>query len=507
MEADLLAGRYELGEVIGRGRSPVYAARDARLGREVAVKRVALAPGPDEVDDVRARAQREARAAARLASPHVVTVFDVVEEPDAVWLVMELVRAPSLEALVRERGPLPPALAARIGLGVLDALVAAHAVGVLHRDVKPANVLVSVGANDGGDDDSLGVKLTDFGVAALQDESGLTLPGLVVGSPSYMAPEQASGDEVGPPADLWALGALLYFAVEGVPPFARGSALATAAAVVHGSPRPHHHPGALTPLIDALLTKDPARRPDAAAVRATLRALAAAPAGPGPATTQITAAAGGSTQITAAVAGHGWRRLPTERRARPHRRRAALAAAAVAALLTGAAGLLLGVGGDPGPAGPPAADAQTTSLPAGAGPATTVAPVESGRRAATPSDVAVEPSEAPAQAVAADPGGGAASAGAASGPAPAAGPTTTTTTPDPSDPRPTRPTHRLPPRPPRRPPTPRSPRRPPPFRPGVDRHPPQGSAGGLSAPGRSLEQRRRCRSGPPPHRSSPGRRR
>jgi len=425
VEADLLAGRYELGDVIGRGRSPVYAARDARLGREVAVKRVALAPGPDEVDDVRARAQREARAAARLASPHVVTVFDVVEEPDAVWLVMELVRAPSLEALVRERGPLPPALAARIGLGVLDALVAAHAVGVLHRDVKPANVLVSAGANDGDDDDRLGVKLTDFGVAALQDESGLTLPGLVLGSPSYMAPEQASGDEVGPPADLWALGALLYFAVEGVPPFARGSALATAAAVVHGSPRPHHHPGTLTPLIDALLTKDPARRPDAAAVRATLRALAAAPAGPGPATTQITAAAGGSTAVPL---------LPTERRARPHRRRAALAAAAVAGLLTGAAGLVLGVGGDPGPAGPPAADAQTTSLPAGAGPATTVAPVESGRRSATPSDVAVEPSEAPAQAVAADPGGGAASAGAASGPAPAAGPTTTTTTPDPSDP-------------------------------------------------------------------------
>jgi eukaryotic-like serine/threonine-protein kinase len=436
VEADLLAGRYELGDVIGRGRSPVYAARDTRLGREVAVKRVTLAPGPDEVDDVRARAQREARAAARLATPHVVIVFDVVEEPDAVWLVMELVRAPSLAALVRKRGPLPPALAARIGLGVLDALVEAHAVGVLHRDVKPANVLVSaVDADDDGDDGSLCVKLTDFGVAALRDESGLTLPGVVVGSPSYMAPEQASGDEVGPAADLWALGALLYFAVEGVPPFARGSALATAAAVVHGTPRPHHHPGALTPLIDALLTKDPARRPDAAAVRATLRALAAAPAAPGPATTQTAAAAGGSTQTTAAVGRPAaGRRLAPDRRARPHRRRAALAAAAIAAVLTGAAGLLLGVGGDPGPAGPPAADAQTTSLPAGAGPATTAAPVEGERRAATPSDVAVDPSEVPAaEAVAADPGGAAASAGAVSGPAPAAGPTTTTT-PDPSDP-------------------------------------------------------------------------
>ena len=176
MGADLLAGRYELGGVIGRGRSSVYSARDTRLGREVAVKRVALAPGPGEIDDVRARTLREARAAARLASSRVVGVYDVVEEDDAIWLVMELVRAPSLQEVVRERGPLPHPLAARIGLGVAHALAAAHDAGVLHRDVK----------------------LADFGVAALRDESGMTLPGLVVGSPSYMAPEQASAGDVGP---------------------------------------------------------------------------------------------------------------------------------------------------------------------------------------------------------------------------------------------------------------------------------------------------------------------
>jgi hypothetical protein len=421
VEADLLAGRYELGGMIGKGRSSVYSAHDTRLGREVAVKRVGLANGPDEVDDVRSRALREARAAARMASSHVVGVYDVIEEADAVWLVMELVRAPSLDALVRDRGPLPAPLAAAIGLGVVDALVAAHAAGVLHRDVKPANVLVST--DDGGD---VAVKLADFGVAALRDESGLTLPGLVVGSPSYMAPEQASAAPVGPAADLWALGALLYFAVEGVPPFSRGSALATATAVVHGEPRPHHHPGVLTPLIDALLVKDPERRPDAVAVRSALREIAAAPAGPDPTTTQLTAAgpAGEATVMSG-------RPVP---RARRHRGRTALAAAAAVVLLGGAAGHFFGVGAGPTPSGPPAADAQPAPDPAAAGPATTAAPGESGRRAAAAPD-AGQPVEAPLDQVTS----GQAATGAASTPAAGAGPTTTvaaptTTLPDEPDP-------------------------------------------------------------------------
>jgi eukaryotic-like serine/threonine-protein kinase len=356
--------------VIGKGRSSVYSAHDTRLGREVAVKRVGLATAPDEVDDARSRALREARAAARMSSSYVVGVYDVIEEADAVWLVMELVRAPNLETLVRKRGPLPAPRATAIGLGVADALAAAHAVGVLHRDVKPANVLVMAHADDG-----VSVKLADFGVAALRDESSLTLPGLVVGSPSYMSPEQASGEPVGPEADLWALGALLYFAVEGVPPFSAGSALATAAAVVHGAPRPHHHPGVLTPVIDALLVKDPARRPDLPAIRSALQAIAAAPEGAERVTAQSTAAVYRAGQGTTG-------RLPAVGRARPRRRQVALAAAAAAALLGAAASQLVGLGTDPSRSGPPAADAQPAPDPA-VGPTTSEVPPESGRRTAS----------------------------------------------------------------------------------------------------------------------------
>jgi hypothetical protein len=407
VSADLLAGRYELGGVIGKGRSSVYSARDTRLGREVAVKRVGLASGPDEVDDVRSRALREARAAARMSSSYVVGVYDVIEEADAVWLVMELVRAPSLEVLVRKRGPLSGLRAAAIGLGVADALAAAHAVGVLHRDVKPANVLVQAHA-DGG----VSVKLADFGVAALRDESSLTLRGLVVGSPSYMAPEQASGEPVGPEADLWALGALLYFAVEGVPPFSAGSALATAAAVVHGTPRPHHHPGVLTPVIDALLVKDPARRPDLSTVRSALQAIATGPAGAGSETTRLIAVAGG--------------------RARPRRRRVALAAAAVVALLGGVASQLVGLGTDPARSGPPAAEAEPAADPAAAGPATTQAPSGNGRRAVAPAPAGEPVAEAPVQATSDQ-------AGADATATPGGGPGTTvaaptTTLPDETDP-------------------------------------------------------------------------
>jgi eukaryotic-like serine/threonine-protein kinase len=375
---DLLAGRYALGEVIGRGRSAVHVARDTRLGRDVAVKRVALASGPDEVDDVQARALREARAAARLSSAHVVAVYDVVDECDAVWLVMELVRAPSLEALVRRRGPLAPALAACIGRGVLEALDAAHAVGVVHRDVKPANVLVGTG--DGAVDGCPGVtvKLTDFGVAALRDESGLTLPGLVVGSPSYMAPEQASAGDVGPAADLWALGALLYFAQEGVPPYAGDSALATASAVVHGRPRPMGNPGPLTPVIQRLMVKDPAGRLPAAEVRRALEAVssgaAADPGGrmayadPGETTVATVAVAGPGTVTGSATLTGVAGRQPGARR---HRRRAVLAAAALAAAL-GALGTQL-LGSQPGNPGSAPAQAEPTAVSD-----TTIAPTPAG---------------------------------------------------------------------------------------------------------------------------------
>ena len=423
---DLLAERYALGDVIGRGRSAVHAARDTRLGRDVAVKRVALVTGPDEVDDVHSRALREARAAARMTSPHVVAVYDVVEEREAVWLVMELVRAPSLEALVRERGPVPAGLAACIGLGVHDALTAAHRVDVVHRDVKPANVLVGTG--DGTVDGCPGVtvKLADFGVAALRDESGLTQPGLVVGSPSYMAPEQAAADAVGPAADLWALGALLYFAQEGVPPFAGDSALATASAVVHGEPRAVRRPGPLTPVIERLLVKDPAARPDAAAVRAALRDVSAGVAAGG-ATTRMTPvvdptlAAVGAGPATATVA---------TRPVRPRRRgRSLLAAAAVAAVLGGLGTQLLGgddrtPGSDPAEAEPSADPSAGAVAPAAGAPAPATQARNGAGASADPGTEGTTPAGTPA----ADPGPAAAAPTTVpSTPSTTAAPTTTTT--------------------------------------------------------------------------------
>ena len=261
----LLAGRYALGEPLGRGRSTVYRATDTRLERRVAVKQVELLAGQEDAERVRQRALREAQAAARLNNPCVVTVFDVVEEAGSIWLVMELVDAPSLSQVVVDEGPVAHTRAAALGLDVLTALEAAHVVGVVHRDVKPANVLVQSGDR---------AKLTDFGVATIRDDSRLTTTGLIVGSPSYMSPEQARGAEVGPPTDLWALGALLYFATEGEPPFQAGSALATASAVVHGDPRPAQYVGPLTEIITRLLTKDPAGRPSAGELRAGLSRVA-----------------------------------------------------------------------------------------------------------------------------------------------------------------------------------------------------------------------------------------
>jgi serine/threonine protein kinase len=260
-----LAGRYELGEALGQGRSTVYRATDVRLQRPVAVKQVELATGQEDAERVRTRALREAQAAARLNNPSVVTVYDVVEEAGSIWLVMELVEAPSLAQIVAEEGPVSHARAASVGLDVLAALEAAHAVGIVHRDVKPANVLVAAADR---------AKLTDFGVATIRDDSRLTATGLIVGSPSYMAPEQAKGDLVGPATDLWALGALLYFATEAQPPFQGDSALATASAVVHGTPRPAQNPGALTVIVSRLLTKDPGNRATPSEIRAALNRAA-----------------------------------------------------------------------------------------------------------------------------------------------------------------------------------------------------------------------------------------
>jgi hypothetical protein len=260
----ILVNRYALKAPLGRGgMGVVWRAHDLVLGREVAVKEVAFPAGmPDEErHSAQARMTREARAAARLNHQGVVTLYDVVTHPGGVFLVMELVDAPTLAELVRVEGPLTPERVAEIGAQLASALEAAHRVGIVHRDVKPANVLVPQTGS---------AKLTDFGVASLTGDPRLTTTGLVIGSPAYMAPEQAQGEPTGPPADFWALGATLYFAVEGQPPFDKGASMATLAAIVNEAPQPMRRAGPLAPLTAALLAKDPKARPSGPKVRAWL---------------------------------------------------------------------------------------------------------------------------------------------------------------------------------------------------------------------------------------------
>jgi len=251
----LLAGRYRLGAVIGRGgMGTVWQARDELLNRDVAVKEIVWPPqmDPAEREVARGRAVREAQLAARLHHPNVVTVYDIVEEDDRPSIVMELVPFRSLREVIAEDGPLSPAQAARIGLSVLAALRAVHEAGVVHRDVKPANILLGPEGR---------IVLADFGIAKAVDSPALTSSGVLVGSPSYLAPERARGGIAGPAADLWALGASLFAAVEGRPPFERDGVLASLTAVVADELDPAPHAGPLRPVIEGLLDKNPARRP------------------------------------------------------------------------------------------------------------------------------------------------------------------------------------------------------------------------------------------------------
>ena len=271
----MVADRYVLIAALGRGgMGVVWRAHDRVLGREVAVKEVVFPPtmAEEERRPAQARVLREARAAARLNHPGAVTLYDVVQDHGGTFIVMELVNAPTLAELVRANGPLAPERVAEIGAQVASALEAAHQAGIVHRDVKPGNVMIP----DGGM-----AKLADFGVASLQGDPQLTSTGLVIGSPAYMAPEQAKGEESGPPADFWALGATMFYAVEGEPPFDRGTSIATLAAVVNDPPPPPPPPRAHTPLITALLTKDPGSRPSGPELRAELgRLIAARPSSP-----------------------------------------------------------------------------------------------------------------------------------------------------------------------------------------------------------------------------------
>ncbi|MBB3675828.1 serine/threonine-protein kinase [Modestobacter versicolor] len=272
----LVGGRYELAGELGRGgMGVVWLANDRVLHREVALKEITYPVHltDDERAVLRERTLREARAAARLEDPHVVAIHDVVEEDGRPWLVMEHVRSRSLQRILEEDGPLTPVQTARIGLDVLSAIEVAHAAGIVHRDVKPANVLV---ADDGH------ACLTDFGIATTTNgDATLSAPGAVLGSPSYMAPERAQGEPPTPAVDLWSLGATLYTAVEGRTPFDRAESMAILLAVVGEDPAPMRAAGPLAPVLLGLLTKDPAQRLTAAEARRQLTAVAegAQPAG------------------------------------------------------------------------------------------------------------------------------------------------------------------------------------------------------------------------------------
>lgn len=274
----LIDNRFELVERLGGGgMGLVWRARDIALRRDVALKEVRPADpwlaehDPQAARMLRARVLREARALARVDHPNVVTIHHIVDSGDDTypWIVMELVTGGSLQDRL-DRGPMEPADAARLGREVLSALRAAHAAGILHRDVKPANVLLRPDGRP---------VLTDFGIAAIRESTSLTATGSLIGSPDYMAPERVSGKDSGPASDLWSLGMMLYVAVEGHHPLRRGSTLATLAAVLSEDVPAPRNAGLLTGALVALLVRAPEARPDGEALD---RMLAQAGAGDAP---------------------------------------------------------------------------------------------------------------------------------------------------------------------------------------------------------------------------------
>lgn len=280
--ARVVDGRFTLLDRLGGGgMGLVWRARDETLHREVAVKEV-RPPDPDLAEHspeaaraLRERVLREARALARVGQPNVVTMYQIVDggENAYPWLVMELVRGGSLQDRLA-RGPLLPAEAAALGRGVLAGLRAAHAADVQHRDIKPGNILLRPDGTP---------VLTDFGIAAIQGATTLTVSGSVIGTPEYMAPERVSGEEGGPAADLWSLAVTLYAAVEGHNPLRRGNTLATLAAVLSEDVPPPRQAGPLTKVLTAVLVRDPEARPDADTLDRLLAEAAAEPAEAAPA--------------------------------------------------------------------------------------------------------------------------------------------------------------------------------------------------------------------------------
>ncbi|WP_320777655.1 serine/threonine-protein kinase [Streptomyces sp. CRN 30] len=342
----VIAGRYRLLSPLGEGgMGTVWQARDEVLRREVAVKEVRAPAGLPAADVTRmyTRLEREAWAAARVTHPNVVTVYDVATDDGRPWIVMELVRGLSMADVLDAEGSMDPRRAAGIGAEVLAALRAAHAAGVLHRDVKPGNVLL---ADDGR------VVLTDFGIAVVEGSSALTMTGEVIGSPEFLAPERALGRTPGPESDLWSLGVLLYAAVEGFSPFRQNTPLSTLRAIVDEELPPPRRAGPLAPVIEGLLRKDPAERLSAERAQQDLRVIAAGGL-PGTATVPVPpyaptvaepAGFGAPTAGTPAAGATATAGTPDR-----NRRAAVALAAGLAVLLLALAGLayaLLGRDGD-----------------------------------------------------------------------------------------------------------------------------------------------------------------
>jgi hypothetical protein len=267
----LLSGRYRLVEEIGRGgMGTVWWAHDEVENREVAVKEVHLPPSLDHREQMNLvrRTNREAMAAGRLRHPGLISMYDVVIEDSRPWLIMEYVPARSLEDVFLDDGPISPLRVAEVGRQLLAALCAAHDAGIVHRDVKPSNVLLTPSGR---------VVLTDFGIATYEGATTLTQSGTFMGSPAYVAPEVARGERATPVSDLWSLGATLYAAVEGRPPYDHETAMATLSALVTTEPDPPVRAGPLRPLLEGLLTKDPARRLTAGRAGELLAAVTAPP--------------------------------------------------------------------------------------------------------------------------------------------------------------------------------------------------------------------------------------
>ncbi|SDG32185.1 Serine/threonine protein kinase [Sinosporangium album] len=251
---NLIARRYRLLRKLGQGgMGAVWEGHDALLDRQVAIKEVLLPAGLSGVERERQlqRTSREARTAAKINHSGIVAIYDVAEQDGRPWIIMELVKAPSLDRVVAETGSVPTWQTADIGRQVLSALMAAHAAGVLHRDVKPANILVTAEGR---------AVLTDFGIATVAGDSSLTQTGMLTGSPAFLAPERARGGETGPASDLWSLGATLYAAVIGRSPFERGETMATLSALLTEEPDFGRVPPALHPALKGMLERDPARR-------------------------------------------------------------------------------------------------------------------------------------------------------------------------------------------------------------------------------------------------------